>query len=143
VWSVFGTAALTTAASSSAEFALTQKDGKEWVIEVHGVDPDIVVDNDHEGFAVKTRQLNRAIEEIQKDMKTKVYVLPPVPPFESEPDARQRSRRVFLHVIPRLGEARRGPHSRRTVTQVALSRSAKEHTRFEPAGAIWVIPERL
>ena len=26
-------------------------------------------------------ELNRAIEEIQKDMKTKGYVLPPVPPY--------------------------------------------------------------
>ncbi|MDP9097583.1 MAG: PDZ domain-containing protein [Verrucomicrobiota bacterium] len=64
------------------EFAPYSKDGKEWVIEGHGVDPDIVVDNDPtKEFRGEDEQLNRAIEEIQKDMKTKGYVLPPVPPY--------------------------------------------------------------
>ena len=64
------------------EFAPYSKDGKEWVIEGHGVDPDIVVDNDPtKEFRGEDEQLNRAIEEIQKDMKTKGYTLPPVPPY--------------------------------------------------------------
>jgi tricorn protease len=64
------------------EFAPYAKDGKDWVIEGHGVDPDIVVDNDPaKEFRGEDEQLNRAIEEIQKDMKTKGYVLPPVPPY--------------------------------------------------------------
>jgi tricorn protease len=64
------------------EFAPYSKDGKEWVIEGHGVDPDIVVDNDPvKEFRGEDEQLNRAIEEIQKDMKTKGYDLPPVPPY--------------------------------------------------------------
>ena len=64
------------------EFAPYSKDGKDWVIEGHGVDPDIVVDNDPtKEFRGEDEQLNRAIEEIQKDMKTKGYVLPPVPPY--------------------------------------------------------------
>jgi tricorn protease len=63
------------------EFAPFSKDGKEWVIEGHGVDPDIVVDNDPaKEFRGEDEQLNRAIEEIQKDMKTKSYSLPPGPP---------------------------------------------------------------
>lgn len=63
------------------EFAPFSKDGKEWVIEGHGVDPDIVVDNDpSKEFHGEDEQLNRAIEEIQKDMKTKSYSLPPGPP---------------------------------------------------------------
>ena len=64
------------------EFAPYSKDGKEWVIEGHGVDPDIVVDNDPaKEFRGEDEQLNRAIEEIQKEMKTKGYDLPPVPPY--------------------------------------------------------------
>ncbi len=63
------------------EFAPFSKDGKEWVIEGHGVDPDIVVDNDpSKEFHGEDQQLNRAIEEIQKDMKAKPYSLPPGPP---------------------------------------------------------------
>jgi tricorn protease len=64
------------------EFAPYGKDGKEWVIEGHGVDPDIVVDNDPaKEFRGEDEQLNRAIAEIQNEMKTKSYTLPPVPPY--------------------------------------------------------------
>jgi tricorn protease len=64
------------------EFAPFSKDGKEWVIEGHGVDPDIVVDNDPtKEFRGEDEQLNRAIEEIQKDMQTKGYQLPSPPPY--------------------------------------------------------------
>lgn len=63
------------------EFAPYSKDGKEWVIEGHGVDPDIVVDNDPaKEFKGEDQQLDRAIQEIQIDLKTKRYDLPPVPP---------------------------------------------------------------
>ena len=64
------------------EFAPYSKEGKGWVIEGHGVDPDIVVDNDPaKEFRGEDEQLNRAIQEIQNDMKTKGYQLPPVPPY--------------------------------------------------------------
>ena len=64
------------------EFAPYSKDGKEWVIEGHGVDPDIVVDNDPaKEFSGEDQQLDRAIQEIQKELKTKGYDLPPVPPY--------------------------------------------------------------
>ena len=46
------------------EFAPYAKDGKDWVIEGHGVDPDIVVDNDPaKEFNGEDQQLDRAIEE--------------------------------------------------------------------------------
>lgn len=63
------------------EFASYSADGKEWIIEGHGVDPDIVVDNDpaHE-YAGIDDQLNRAIEEIMKDLKD-YKAVPPPPPF--------------------------------------------------------------
>ena len=64
------------------EFALYSKDGKEWIIEGHGVDPDIMVDNDPgKEFRGEDQQLDRAIQEIQAELKTKGYELPPVPPY--------------------------------------------------------------
>lgn len=62
------------------EFAHLSTDGK-WIIEGHGVDPDIVVDNDpakeYEGI---DQQLNKAIEVILDELKD--YKEPPViPPF--------------------------------------------------------------
>ena len=64
------------------EFAPYSKDGKDWVIEGHGVDPDIVVDNDPaKEFKGEDQQLDKAIEEIQTELKTKRYDLPPVPPY--------------------------------------------------------------
>ncbi len=54
------------------EFAPYSKDGKEWVIESHGVDPDIVVDNDPaKEFRGEDQQLDRAIQEIQARSKDK------------------------------------------------------------------------
>ena len=64
------------------EFAIYSKDGKEWIIEGHGVDPDIVVDNDPaKEFKGEDQQLDRAIQEIQEEIKTKGYQLPSPPPF--------------------------------------------------------------
>ena len=64
------------------EFAPYSKDGKEWILEGHGVDPDIVVDNDPgKEFRGEDQQLNRAIQEIQEELKTKHYELPPHPPY--------------------------------------------------------------
>jgi tricorn protease len=64
------------------EFAPYSKDGKQWIIEGHGVDPDIVVDNDPaKEFKGEDQQLDRAIQEIQDELKTKRYDLPPVPPY--------------------------------------------------------------
>jgi tricorn protease len=71
------------------EFAPYSKDGKGWVIEGHGVDPDIVVDNDPaKEFKGEDQQLNRAIEEIQSDLKTKRYDMPPVPPYPNRNPAK-------------------------------------------------------
>ena len=64
------------------EFAIYSKDGKQWIIESHGVDPDIVVDNDPgKEFHGEDQQLDRAIEEIQAEVKTKGYKIPPPPPY--------------------------------------------------------------
>jgi tricorn protease len=64
------------------EFSRYDVAGKEWVIEGHGVDPDIVVDNDPaQEYAGIDDQLNRAIAEIQKELKTKEKKVPPVPAY--------------------------------------------------------------
>jgi tricorn protease len=64
------------------EFAPYSKEGKGWIIESHGVDPDIVVDNDPaKEFRGEDQQLDRAIQEIQEELKTKRNELPPVPPY--------------------------------------------------------------
>jgi tricorn protease len=64
------------------EFAPYSKEGKGWIIESHGVDPDIVVDNDPaKEFKGEDQQLDRGIEEVQAEMKSKGYELPPVPPY--------------------------------------------------------------
>jgi len=63
------------------EFASYSADGKKWIIEGHGVDPDIVVDNDPASeYAGIDDQLNRAIEEILKDLKN-YQPVPPPPPY--------------------------------------------------------------
>ncbi len=64
------------------EFAPYSKEGKGWIIEGHGVDPDIVVDNDPaKEFRGEDQQLDRGIQEIQDELKTKRYDLPPIPPY--------------------------------------------------------------
>jgi tricorn protease len=53
-----------------------------FIIEGHGVDPDIVVDNDPaKEYAGIDEQLNRAIEELLTQLKTKQQDVPPIPPY--------------------------------------------------------------
>ncbi|HEX4589797.1 MAG TPA: S41 family peptidase [Gemmataceae bacterium] len=64
------------------EFSRYDVTGKEWIIEGHGVDPDIVVDNDPaKEYAGEDQQLQKAIEVILEELKTSEKTLPPVPPF--------------------------------------------------------------
>ena len=52
------------------EFASYDAETGEWIIEGHGVEPDIVVDNDsYEEYMGKDTQLEKAIEEILKALK--------------------------------------------------------------------------
>jgi tricorn protease len=67
------------------EFSRYDLAGKEWVMEGHGVDPDIVVDNDPaKEYAGIDEQLDRAIEEILKEMKKEPVRIPPPPPYPSK-----------------------------------------------------------
>ena len=64
------------------EFSRYDIAGKVWVIEGHGVDPDIVIDNDPaKEYAGVDEQLDKAIAVILEELKTKEKTLPPVPPF--------------------------------------------------------------
>lgn len=66
------------------EFASYSADGTKWIIEGHGVDPDIEVDNDPaKEYAGEDQQLNKAIEEIVKSLK-KYKALPPPPPYPNK-----------------------------------------------------------
>ncbi len=63
------------------EFATYGLEG-QWIIEGHGVEPDIYVDNDPgKEFEGVDEQLNKAIELILEELKTKEKALPPVPPY--------------------------------------------------------------
>jgi tricorn protease len=63
------------------EFSRYSLDDK-WIMEGHGVDPDIVVDNDpHKEFTGTDEQLNKAIEVMLEELKTKERNLPPVPTY--------------------------------------------------------------
>jgi tricorn protease len=64
------------------EFAPYDAEGKEWIIEGHGVEPDIVVDNDPaKEYAGIDEQLNKAIEVIKEELKKHPVKLPPPPPY--------------------------------------------------------------
>jgi tricorn protease len=64
------------------EFASYARDGSEFVIEGHGVEPDVVVDNDpameYEGI---DQQLNKAIEVILEELKNWPDGLPGIPEY--------------------------------------------------------------
>ena len=64
------------------EFAPYSKEGKKWIIEGVGVEPDIVIDNDPaREYAGVDDQLNKAIEVILEELKKGGKELPAVPPY--------------------------------------------------------------
>ncbi|PYI70725.1 MAG: hypothetical protein DMF08_10625 [Verrucomicrobia bacterium] len=72
------------------EFAIYSKDAKQWIVEGHGVDPDIVVDNDPgKEFKGEDQQLDRAIQEMQDELRTKRFDLPSPPPWPNRNPAGQ------------------------------------------------------
>ena len=67
---------------SRPEFSRYDSEGKQWIIEGTGVEPDIVVDNDPaREFAGIDDQLERGIEVIKKLLAEHPVRLPPPPPF--------------------------------------------------------------
>jgi tricorn protease len=64
------------------EFAHYAADGSDWIIEGHGVDPDIIIDNDPaKEFAGEDAQLNKAIELIMEDLKKNPKEMGKIPAF--------------------------------------------------------------
>ncbi len=64
------------------EFAHYAADGKGWIIEGFGVDPDIVIDNDpYKEFLGEDEQLQKAIEVILDELRRNPVEKTPVPPF--------------------------------------------------------------
>jgi tricorn protease len=64
------------------EFSTYDREGKEFVIEGHGVDPDIEVDNDPaKEYAGEDQQLNKAIEVILEELKNWPESWPDVPEY--------------------------------------------------------------
>jgi tricorn protease len=64
------------------EFSRYDVAGKEWIMEGHGVDPDIVIDNDPaKEYAGIDEQLNKAIEIVLEEMKSAPVQIPPPPPY--------------------------------------------------------------
>ena len=67
------------------EFSRYDVEGKEWIMEGVGVEPDIRVDNDPaKEYSGIDEQLNRAIEEVLKQMKEKPAKLAPPPPYPNK-----------------------------------------------------------
>ncbi len=63
------------------EFSRYDVEGKRWIMEGYGVDPDIVVDNDPaREFAGQDDQLEKAIEVALEELKTKEKSIPAPPP---------------------------------------------------------------
>ncbi|HNS72438.1 MAG TPA: PDZ domain-containing protein [bacterium] len=64
------------------EFSRFGLDGKEWIIEGTGVEPDVRVDNDPAlEFSGTDQQLDKAIELILEELKNWQNTVPPVPPY--------------------------------------------------------------
>ncbi|MEI6124087.1 MAG: PDZ domain-containing protein [Bacteroidota bacterium] len=64
------------------EFAHYDNEGKKWIIEGHGVDPDVLIVNDPaKEYAGEDEQLNKAIELILEDLKNQDGSLPKIPAF--------------------------------------------------------------
>jgi tricorn protease len=64
------------------EYAPFDAEGKGWIIEGYGVDPDIVIDNDPaKEYIGIDEQLDKAIEVILEELKNYPQELPPIPPY--------------------------------------------------------------
>ena len=81
IWLSFGNDLVDKGIASAAESGVFDRNGK-WLIEGHGVEPDIVVDNlPHVTFNGQDVQLAAAVRLLKKKIKDDPVVLPPVPAF--------------------------------------------------------------
>jgi tricorn protease len=81
IWLSFDNFLLDKGIASSAEMGVFDHKGA-WLIEGHGVEPDVVVDNlPHATFKGEDAQLEAAVKLLKQKIKDEPVVLPPVPPF--------------------------------------------------------------
>jgi tricorn protease len=81
VWLSFSNFLADQGIASAAEIGVYGPEGK-WLIEGHGVDPDVVVDNlPHATFAGSDAQLDAAIKYLQDEIQKDPRPLPPAPPY--------------------------------------------------------------
>jgi len=81
VWLSFNNFLADQGIDSAAEIGVYGPEGK-WLIEGHGVDPDVVVDNlPHATFAGSDAQLDAAIKYLQGEIQKDPRPVPPAPPY--------------------------------------------------------------
>ncbi len=81
IWLSSGNRLVDNGIATASEMGVYSEDG-EWLIEGHGVEPDIVVDNlPHETFEGKDAQLEAAIQFLEKKMKEEPVTIPEFPPL--------------------------------------------------------------
>jgi tricorn protease len=81
IWLSFGNGLVDNGIATAAESGVYGPEG-EWLIEGHGVDPDIVVDNlPHATYGGKDAQLEAAIDYLKEQIKLRPVQVPPPPPY--------------------------------------------------------------
>lgn len=81
IWLSFDNTQLDNGIATAAQMGVYTPDGK-WLIEGHGVDPDIVVDDlPHATFTGDDAQLQAAIKLLQQEIKADPRPVPPHPPY--------------------------------------------------------------
>jgi tricorn protease len=79
IWLSFSNLLVDKGIASAAEYGVYGPEGK-WLIEGHGVDPDIVIDNPpHATFNGEDAQLNKAIAFLQDEIRQHPVTVPPPP----------------------------------------------------------------
>jgi tricorn protease len=77
--------------ATAAEFGVYGPEG-EWLIEGHGVDPDVVVDNlPHATFEGKDPQLEAAVAHLQEQIRLKPVPVPSPPRYPDKSDRKKKS----------------------------------------------------
>lgn len=82
IWLSFDNTQLDNGIATAAELGVYGPQGKDWLIEGHGVDPDVVVDDlPHATFTGSDAQLQTAIELLEQEIKADPRPVPPHPPY--------------------------------------------------------------
>ena len=84
IWLSFSNALADSGIATAAETGVYGPDGK-WLIEGHGVDPDIVVDNlPHATFEGGDTQLDAAVKYLQEEIRQDPRLVPKAPPYPNK-----------------------------------------------------------